>query len=435
MEFCYNGKMCPCGRTHKTTVKHCEVGKGALERLIPYLRRKDVQSVYVVSDDNTYRVAGERVIKMLKDEGFNVESFVFCGEALEPDERAVGAAVMHDKPGADILIAVGSGVINDITKICAVSFGKPYFVVATAPSMDGYASNSASMIRDGLKVSLPAICPEVIIGDTDILKTAPRQMLVSGLGDMLAKYVSICEWRISNYVNGEYYCEEVASFVRAALKKCTDNAVGLLSGNDESIEAVFEGLVACGQGMEFAGASRPASGVEHYISHVWDMRGLEFGTPVTAHGIQCAVGTLLAVKLYGRLKGIKPSYDKAVSSVLKFDFGKWSEELRGFLGKSAEAMIAQEKRDGKYDKEKHALRVKRIIDGWEEILGIIEGELPTTDELKELFESVGLPTSPEVLGHSEDEVYTTFLCTKDIRDKYVLSRLAFDLGCTEELFK
>ena len=103
---------------------------------------------------------------------------------------------------------------------------------------------------------------------------------------MLAKYVSICEWRIANLITGEYYCETIAQMVRTALKKCVDNAEGLLKRDEEAIKAVFEGLIIGGVAMSYAGVSRPASGVEHYFSHVWDMRALEFGTNMDLHGIQ-----------------------------------------------------------------------------------------------------------------------------------------------------
>ena len=115
--------------------------------------------------------------------------------------------------------------------------------------MDGYASATSSMSRDGVKVSLNSRCADVIIGDTDILKTAPLHMLKSGLGDMLAKFVSIAEWRIAHIITGEYYCEEVAQLIRSAVKKCVDNAAGLLQRDEAAIEAVFEGLVIGGVAM------------------------------------------------------------------------------------------------------------------------------------------------------------------------------------------
>lgn len=205
---------------------------------------------------------------------------------------------MHYDTKCDLIIAVGPGVINDIGKFLSKLTKTSYIIVATAPSMDGYASATSSMAMDGLKISLHTKCPDVIIGDTDVLKNAPIRMLQAGIGDMLAKHVSICEWRIAHLLIGEYYCEYVADLVRSALKKCVENAYGVLKREPEAVKAVFDGLIICGRAMEYAGISRPASGVEHYISHVWDMRGLEFGTKTDLHGIQCAIVTLVATPIY-----------------------------------------------------------------------------------------------------------------------------------------
>ena len=301
---------CPCGKNHTIAVDEVVVGSGAVKRL-PEFVRKYGKKPFVVADVNTFAEAGEQVCRLLEENEITYGSFIFQDAALEPDEKAVGSAFMHFDNTCDVIVGVGSGVINDICKILSNVSGKPYIVVGTAPSMDGYASATSSMSRDGVKVSLNSRCADVIIGDTDILKTAPLHMLKSGLGDMLAKFVSIAEWRIAHIITGEYYCEEVAQLIRGAVKKCVENAQGLLKREDGAIEAVFEGLVLGGVAMAYAGVSRPASGVEHYFSHVWDMRGLEFGTKVDLHGIQCAMATMKAVELYEKVMEITPDYAKA----------------------------------------------------------------------------------------------------------------------------
>ena len=284
-----------------------------------------------------------------------------------------------------------------------------------------------------MKVSLGSRCADVIIGDTDVLKNAPAHMLKAGLGDMLAKYVSIAEWRIAHIITGEYYCERVAELIRGALKKCVDNAEGLLKRDEQAIEAVFEGLVIGGIAMAYAGVSRPASGVEHYFSHVWDMRGLEFGTQVDLHGIQCAMGTLQAVKLYDKIKTFTPDEKIANAYVEGFSFEDWKAQLRAFLGNSAETMIAQEAKEQKYDKTKHPARFALISENWKEILQILNEELPSYQTLSNILDTIGVSKDLQTIGVDSDMAKMTFKATKDIRDKYVLSRLAWDLGVLEEL--
>ena len=212
-----------------------------------------------------------------------------------------------------------------------------------------------------------------------------------------------------------------------------DNADGLLKRDKEAVKAVFEGLVIGGVAMAYAGVSRPASGVEHYFSHVWDMRGVEFGTQVDLHGIQCAMATYHAIKLYEIVKTQTPDYEKANAYVTAFDQSAWEQTLREFLGKSSEAMIALEKKEGKYCKDTHPARFQMIAENWNTIVKIIEEELPSAEEIAKLLDTIGISTDLITLGVDTECARNTFKATKDIRDKYVLSRLAWDLGILEEL--
>ncbi len=424
---------CSCGKTHTVAIDDVVIGKGVLARLPEFVEKYGAKKPFVLADRNTYFAAGEAVTDILKTNGYTYSSYIFQSDALEPDEHAVGAAVMHFDANCDLIIGVGSGVINDIGKILSNVTGRKYIIVGTAPSMDGYASATSSMSMDGLKVSLGSRCADVIIGDTDILKQAPEHMLKAGLGDMLAKYVSIAEWRIAHLITGEYYCERVAQLIRTALKKCVDNAEGLLKRDEAAVEAVFEGLVIGGIAMAYAGVSRPASGVEHYFSHVWDMRALEFGTPADLHGIQCAMGTLKAVELYETVKTVTPDREKAFAAVAAFDYDAWCEQLRLFLGKSGQTMIDQEKKERKYDKSTHPARYEKIVEHWEDILRILDQELPCAAELSGILDVIGISKDLNTIGVDSQCAKLTFKATKDIRDKYVLSRLAWDLGILEEL--
>lgn len=427
-----NGALCSCGKRHSFSGKVI-LGAGVIDRLPQAVTELGGSRVFLLADANTYQAAGCRAEELLLRCGISVVRYCFAEETVEPDEKSVGSAIMHYDPSCDIVVAAGSGVINDIGKLLSVTAGKPYIIVATAPSMDGYASASSSMTRDGLKISLPSKSADCIIGDTDILRQAPLHMLKSGLGDMLAKYVSICEWRISHMLTGEYYCEAVADMIRQAVKRCVEAAPGLLRREPEAVEAVFQGLVIGGVAMNYAGLSRPASGVEHYISHVLDMRGVEFGTTVELHGIQCAVGTLMAVKLYEKLKAIKPDREKASKYVADFNLENWNARLREYLGRGAESMIALEHAEGKYDKRTHPARLERIMESWDSILGILDEELPSAQALEGLLLSLQMPTTPEELGVNREDIPTLLKATKDIRDKYVLTRLLWDLGLLDEL--
>ena len=423
---------CPaCGKIHQSRVEQVLSGKGVLQKLPEILKERGLQKPFLLSDPNTLKAAGLTVEKLLEKAEIPFAKCTLSAEKPEPDEHAMGEVILHFDPSCDCVIAIGSGVVGDLSKLLAATANIPLITVATATSMDGFASETSSMARRGVKVSIPSRCESVIIGDTDILKNAPMKMLRSGLGDMLAKYISICEWRIGALVTGEYYCEAIAQLVRDALKKCVDNADGLLARDEEAVEAVFKGLVLGGMAMSYAGVSRPASGVEHYISHVWEMRALERGEPSDLHGMQCAVGTLIAARLYARLLKATPDREKALKHAESYSMDEHNSALREFLGSSAEPMIELEKKEKKYDPALHEKRLEIILSHWDQILAIVKEEVPAAEELEALYQKIGLPMTPAEVGVENALSQTTFRFTGDIRDKYVLSRLLWDLGLTE----
>ncbi len=288
---------------------------------------------------------------------------------------------MHYDPSCDMLLAVGSGVINDTCKVLGHAIGVPSAVVGTAPSMDGYASNSSSMEVNHVKVSLYNHCPEGILLDSEILAQAPMRMLWAGLGDMVAKYIAICEWRISHIVTGEYYCESIAQLMRAALKKVVDAADGIPKRDPDAVQSIAEGLVIAGAAMAYAEVSRPASGLEHYFSHMWEMMALERGVPYDLHGIQVGVGTVLTMKIYRKLREVVPDRAKAEAHMKAFDRAAWEAQVRRIFGKTAGQIIAIEDKTRKNDPARHAARLDNIIAHWDEILRAIHEELPDYDQL------------------------------------------------------
>ena len=420
---------CSCGKTHKASLKTSVVEKGAISRLPGFVKDFGAKKAYILADENTFAAAGDKVVEELKNAGIEYKLCLYGKERIEPDEQALGKAVLHFDGSCGVIISVGSGVLNDAGKIIAGMTKLPYICVATAPSMDGYASSTSSVIRDKLKVSVNSKCPDVVIGDVDVLKNAPKIMLLAGLGDMLAKYVSVCEWRIGHIVTGEYYCEEVADVIRHALKACVEGAKGLLLGDENAVKAVMDGLIVSGIAADWAGVSRPVSGTEHYFSHIWDMRAAVLGTPSSLHGIQCAIGTLETLKGYEALKRLlKKGFGEE-----DFNKNEWLEELSAYMGDAGAEMLKNAGTCDLYNETKREERKRSIKENAEEIIDIINSELPSYNELYELLVSLGAPLSPEDIGISKEETAVCFKATKDIRDKYILSSLALDLGRLDEI--
>lgn len=73
-----------------------------------------------------------------------------------------------------------------------------------------------------------------------------------------------------------------------------------------------------------------------------------------------------------------------------------------------------------------------MVAHWEDILQIILEELPAYEQVEQFMRKHGMPVTPAELGHSDIEVRNTYSATKDIREKYISSRLLWDLGLLDE---
>lgn len=290
---------CACGKSHKVDIQAIRVGSGVIQELPGILRDLGASHIFLVADNYTYEAAGRQVEQLLDQAGLPYHKRVFQTETpLVPNEYALGSVLAAMTSQDDMLLAVGSGTLNDVTKYVSARTGVPYVIAATAPSMDGYASTVAPTILDGFKTTLPAVYPAAIVADVDILKDAPMPMLTAGFGDIIGKFTSLADWRLSHQLNGEYYCPEVAGVIEAAVETCAANAQALAQREPQAIQAVTEALILSGLAMGMVGVSRPASGAEHQMAHYWEMDALRRGEEHPLHGNAVGVGTVLAASLY-----------------------------------------------------------------------------------------------------------------------------------------
>ncbi|MGI6191949.1 MAG: sn-glycerol-1-phosphate dehydrogenase [Christensenellales bacterium] len=424
------GFPCECGRTHKIDLKFLRVGSGVIQTTPEAIQTLGCSYPFVVCDEHTYKAAGEQVVEILKKANIKHKLFILPArkERPKPEEIELGSVAMHFDPKCDLVLGVGSGVINDICKIFGYVSNRPSMIVGTAPSMDGYASNSSSMEVNNVKTTIYTQLPSAIILDVDILKNAPMRMLWAGFGDIMAKFLSICEWKISNIVTGEYFCDNVSDIMRTTARKVIEYAPGIPKRDPEAIQAISEGLVAAGMAMSFAEMSRPASGLEHHFSHMWEMMALERGKPYDLHGIQVGVATLLVCEIYDKLLSFKPDRAKAEKFLKEFNSEEWEANVRRVFGDTAPEIFAIEKKAGKNAPENHARRMNNIIERWDEIHKTMEEELPDYRKLYEAMKIVGMPMTPEELDLSKQDVRDAFICSRDMRDRYLMSSMLWDIG-------
>jgi glycerol-1-phosphate dehydrogenase [NAD(P)+] len=284
----------------------------------------------------------------------------------------------------------------------------------------------------GMKQTIYNRGAEAVICDTEIMAAAPMRLLRAGFGDMIAKYVSVCEWKTAHIIAGEYYCEAVADMMRTAGKKVVDNVDGIIARDPDAVGNVAEGLVLSGLAMAFANVSRPASGIEHRFSHIWEMINIQRGRQLELHGIQVGIGTVLALEVYEYIKRVTPEMNRARAAIAAFDRAEWERGIRAVFGEVADEVIAVSGKSGQLNPEVREKRAAIICEKWDEILGIINAELPNIREIYAAAEKLGMPIRPCEIGVSDEDTRAAFTGSKDIRDKYICTNMLFDVGLLDD---
>lgn len=289
---------CTCGLHHQTAIRDVEIGSGLVHQVGSILKKNHFsQKLLLVADRNTLKAA-DGIVESLKD--FDLEYKIY--EELRVAEMDHVRELEERIAGRDIsILSVGTGSVNDPCRVAAARQNKLLCIFGTAPSMDGFASYSSPLVDKGFKASYPAKSPEVIIGDTRILAASPAYLKSSGFGDMVAKYVALVDWQISNLLTGEVYCEKVAKLTRDAVDVLLGMADKVTVEDEETAGRIFEALLMTGIGMSFMQNSRPASGSEHIIAHLLECLQLQEGIIPNYHGEDVGVCTLEMLKYYNWL--------------------------------------------------------------------------------------------------------------------------------------
>lgn len=422
---------CSCGRSHYAPVKKVSIKKGALENLPVFAKELGFRKLYLISDAITYDIAGKRCMALLQNAGIDAQIHIL--QYTGYDEATIGE-ILFDMPlDYDLAVAVGTGSINDMTRFFSHRTGRPFFTVATAAPMDGFASSISALNINHLKTTVGAQSPTAIIGDTDILKSAPYQMIAAGLGDLMGKFTCLCDWKISKVITGEHYCENIVALVEDCIQNVLKDADQAVARKPRVLGDIMNGLVLTGVAMSLYGNSRPASGCEHHMSHYWEMMFEQAGEKPAAHGIQVGVATVLVLKAVEALRRYgNPNFTAARRYALTYDFGAWIKQIRTAYGNAADGIIAIESEAQKNNPEQVLSRIEAMEAHWDEITMLLQ-ELPSASYMEGLLRELQAPTRPEDIGVSRELLKNTLLYCKEVRPRYTFLQMLWDLGILEEI--
>ncbi len=422
---------CSCGRTHQVETRWAEIQKGALENLPD--RIKELGSnlkVVLVVDARTMQIAGQRTSELLASASHKTEICQLpdkAGGRPHADEENLNLAfsVMEN---ADLAVAVGSGTCNDIAKLSSFKRSIPYCVVATAPSMNGYTSSIAAIMKNGVKRTIECHGPLGVIADPEILAKAPTELIAAGLGDLESKPTATSDYRLAGLIRGDYYCPAPEKVVLEAEQKVADAAQSIGSGDPEGISLLTEALLLSGLSMKLAGSSSPASGGEHLISHFWDMTAPLEGRVEGWHGAQVGVTTIVTSTLYEFLRKLDPSSLDIESMVdSRPDLNDMRSTIGEVHGPLAEEVFVQFKQKH-LDKAGYRKELEFIVNNFQSLWDKVDDILRPAHVVKSILKSANAPVDIHQLGLTPKHLETGLLHAREIRSRFTVLDLAAELG-------
>ena len=421
---------CDCGKEHYASLKFVSVRKDALEDLPVFAKKLDFKSLYLICDQITYDIAGKRCMGILA--AADVKATVVILKHTGFDEATLGELLINMPDDCDLCVAVGTGAINDMTRYFSFRMHRPFFTVATAAPMDGFASALAVLNINNLKTSIDAQTPTAIIGDTEILKGAPYRMIAAGLGDLLGKFTCLADWKLAKVINGEHYCEKVVELVEQCVADVLKDADKAKDRDPRVLGDIMEGLVLTGVAMSLYGNSRPASGCEHHMSHYWEMMFEQAGKRPVPHGTQVGVGTVLMLKLVEALRARTVDFGAARAAALGYDQAAWEKNIRAAYGPAAQGVIDMEVKAKKNETSARLERIDSMERNWAEITALLEA-LPSSETVADLLKSLDSPCTPAAIDVDAEMLKNTFLYCKEVRARYTILQMVWDLGLLDSL--
>ena len=381
---------------------------------------------WIVADDNTWRAAGARAAEILKAAGMEGPSpYCFPGTpVLHADESNVNI-LLEAFPENVVPVAVGSGTVNDLVKRASGVRNVSYCCVPTAPSVDGYTSSGAALTAGGLKQTLPCPAPLAVVADSGVLRGAPPEMFAAGYADLMAKIPAGADWLAADTLGIEAVDPTIWELVQTPLR---DNL-----SDPADVQRVFTGLAATGYAMQLYRDSRPASGADHLISHIWEMEHLCCGGQPVSHGFKVAIGTVTATVLYEALFSLSADEARRLAQPGLDRAGREAEIdallAVGSYGTATRTIALAKFREGQALEERREL----VYRNWEKLRERISHQLYPLDELKARLTAAHCPAFPAQINVGREQFLHGVRTAQLIRKRFTVLDLVYELGLMEEL--
>ena len=399
----YVGK-CVCGREHTLETKKVVVEYNALANFEQYMEDVGLAGKRraVVYDTMVYQLTEGKHVKADQE-------IVLEAKGLHAEDTLI-EEMMKQLDNPEVIVAFGAGTIMDFGRYPAYKLGIPFVAIPTLASSDGFTANICSAILNGQKKSTPMCAPILVVADLDIIKGAPARLVASGINDILAKYISLTDWRIAHLVAGEYFCPMVAELAEHALKLMREAADKYAATGVADHEAMTTAQMESGLTMQLLNHSRAASGAEHLMAHLVELHPPRFEKAEGIHGECVGVGTFECIKVYHELAKKTPKAKPFQPLTEEWVREKFGERLMpGIMKENENDVLA-------------TFPSQNIVDHWDEIRELI-AQIPPVEEMEKLYSDCHCKYRPEDIGIDPSLADEMLEISAAIRNRLTLIRM------------
>ncbi|SOC84406.1 glycerol-1-phosphate dehydrogenase [NAD(P)+] [Ensifer adhaerens] len=411
------------GRSVDVPFHHIRLGDGLADIAEDLLHEIMPASSYaVVCDADTADAMGAAIARRLDG-----KARVIVLDHPHADEAQV-EALQRDTAGAEALVAVGSGTINDLCKYATFLDGRPYSVFGTAPSMNGYTSSTASItLRSGLKTTRKAHAAKGVFIDIDVSAAAPQYLIGAGLGDSLCRPTAQIDWYFSHVMFGTRYATSPYVLQAEDERETLERSAGLGTGDHDAIGYLQRLLTLAGLGIAVVGLSHPGSMGEHQISH-WIDSFAGDRHPGTVHGQQVGVASITMARLQKHILSmenaprIRPYIPDEMAIRARYPAAAVDDCLAASRAKAVNAEAAEV-----FNAKLAAL--------WPELRRTLSAMAIDPDEMAAHLRAAGGGATYAQIGMDRELYVEALRRCPEMRDRYSMLDLAIGMGILDEFIE
>lgn len=400
----------------------------AIPDFIAFCRARGLDRFLLVADTNTYPALGRRAEAALRDQGWDVRTAILHGDDVIADAHYMMQVLLAGDNLPRTYVAVGSGTITDITRFLSHRAGQKFISLPTAASVDGFTSIGAPIVVDGAKITLLTHGPLAVFADIPTLCAAPQAMIAAGFGDLIAKLTSVADWELGRLFWAEPYDATIAQRSRNAAWAAVKQLDAIANAECEGVKTLMEGLIESGFCMLDFGETRPASGAEHHISHMWEMMLLREGRRSVLHGAKVGVAVIVSAQRYDVIKAMsqREAAGRLAAAALP-DRDADIAAIRAAFPHMVDELVEIQAPFLNMTEAQFAALKARVLENWDAVQQIA-ATVPSAAEVIGWLRRIGGATTAAEITLSDAEFELGVRCGHFYRNRFSVAKLSRMLG-------